>query len=66
MFELSTSQGFGYGDGDVGVEENHNGLCRGLWVRQSLTLKGYGQGFLFESTPFNMWVIVVYIVWVKT
>ena len=30
VFELSTSQGFGYGE--VGVEENHNGLYRELWV----------------------------------
>ena len=37
---LSTSQGFG--NREVGVEENHNGLCRVLWVWQSLTLKGCG------------------------
>ena len=40
MFGLSTSQGFRYGK--VGIKENHNGLCRGLWVWQSLTFKGYG------------------------
>ena len=26
----------------IGVKENHNGLCRRLWVWQSLTLKGNG------------------------
>ena len=62
MFRLSISQGFGYGK--VGVEENHNG-CRGLWVWQSLTLKGNGWGFLFESTLLNMWVMWVYIVCVE-
>ena len=30
VFELSTSQGFE--NGEVRVEENHNGLCKGLWV----------------------------------
>ena len=63
MFGLSTSQGFGYGV--VGVEENHNRLCRGLWVWQSLTFKGYGFGFLSKSTPLNMWVMWVYIVCIK-
>ena len=27
---LSTPQGFG--NGEVGVKENHNGLCKGLWI----------------------------------
>ena len=49
MLGLSISQGFGYGE--VGVEENHKRLCRGLWVWQSLTLKGYVWGFFSESTP---------------
>ena len=28
---------------------SNNGLCRGLWVWQSLTLKGYGLDFLSEK-----------------
>ena len=51
MFGLSTSQGFGHGE--VGVEENHNGLYRRLWVWQSLTLKDNDYDFLFEKHFFQ-------------
>ena len=47
MFGLTTSQGFGYRA--VGVEENHKGMCRWLWVWQSLTLKCVCHGFLSEK-----------------
>ena len=63
MFGLLTSQGSG--NGEVGVEENHNGLCRELWVGKFLTLKE-ARVFFLKSTSLNMWVMWVYIVWVET
>ena len=36
------------------LRKNHNGLCREMWV-----------GFSLRSTPQHLWVMGVYIVWVK-
>ena len=63
MFGLRTSKGCR--DGDVGVEENHERMCRWLWVWQPLTLKCFARVFSLKNTPFNSWVMGVYIVWVK-
>ena len=46
---LVTSQGFG--NGEVGVKENLSSI--------------FARIFFLKSIPYNLWVIRVYIVWVK-
>ena len=49
MFEQTTSQGSK--DGEVGVKENLSSI--------------FARIFFLKSIPYNLWVIRVYIVWVK-
>ena len=51
MFGLRTSQG--YIDGEIGVEENQEKMCKWLWVWQSLTLKCFDRVFSLKISPYN-------------
>ena len=64
MFGISTSQGFGYRE--IGVEENHKECVEDYGYDNLYLLRVISRVFSLKNTLYNMWVIRVYIVWVKT
>ena len=63
MFGLSTSQG--YRNGEIGVEENPQWIMLRNVDITIFNSQGLWLGFSLKSTPQHLWVMGVYIVWVK-
>ena len=64
MFRLSTSQGFG--NGEVGVEKTTMDCVEDCEYDNLSLSRVMVRVFSLKITPFNMWVMWVYIVWVET